>query len=56
MPLLETHLQHSILVDLGYVDADELRAVHDRIAGGGEMDFSLFAYLRMELGVRGMVA
>jgi asparagine synthetase B (glutamine-hydrolysing) len=56
LPLLEKQLHHSILVDLGYVDADELRAVHDRIAGGGEMDLSIFAFLRMELGVRGMAA
>lgn len=56
MPLLEKRLRDSILVDLGYVDADELRAVHDRVAGGGEMDFSVFAFLRMELGVRGMAA
>jgi len=42
------------LVDLGYMDVNALRAVHDRIACGGEMDFSLFAFLRMELGVRGM--
>lgn len=55
MPLLEKQLDHSMLVDLGYVDADELRAVHNRNAGGGEMDFSVFAFLRMELGVRGMV-
>lgn len=56
MPLLEKQLDHSILVDLGYVDADELRAVHGRIVGGGEMDFSVFAFLRMELGVRSMAA
>jgi asparagine synthase (glutamine-hydrolysing) len=56
VPLLRKHLHDSVLVDLGYVDADELRAVHDRVAGGGEMDFSIFAFLRMELGVRGMAA
>ncbi|MDX8031214.1 asparagine synthase-related protein [Lentzea sp. BCCO 10_0856] len=56
MPLLEKQLDHSILVDLGYVDADELRAIHGRIANGGEMDLSIFAFLRMELGVRGVAA
>ena len=56
MPLLMTLLQDSILVDHGYVDADELRATHDRIAEGGEMETSIFAFLRTELGVRSMVA
>ncbi|WP_189258821.1 asparagine synthase-related protein [Lentzea flava] len=56
MSLLKQRLHHSILVDLGYVDGNELRAVHDRIADGGEMDLSIFAFLRMELGVRSMVS
>lgn len=56
MPLLVKLLDDSILVDHGYVDADGLRAAHDRITGGGAMDTSIFAFLRTELGVRSMVA
>lgn len=56
MPLLMKLLPDSVLVDHGYVDADELRAVHDRIVAGGRMDTSIFAFLRTELGVRSVVA
>lgn len=56
MPLLMKLLEDSILVDHGYVDADELRATHDRIVEGGGMETSIFAFLRTELGVRSMVA
>jgi asparagine synthase (glutamine-hydrolysing) len=56
MPVLRKHLDQSVMVDLGYVDADKLRAAFDRIRDSGEMELSIFAFLRMELGVRSMAA
>jgi asparagine synthase (glutamine-hydrolysing) len=56
MPLLMKLLPDSVLVDHGYVDADELRAAHDRVVAGNGMETSIFAFLRTELGVRSMVA
>lgn len=55
MPLLVKLLSDSVLVDLGYVDPDRLRTTHGQVISTGKVDTSLFAFLRMELGLRGLL-
>lgn len=55
MPMVAKLLPESALVDLGYVDPDRLRETHDRVTSSGSVDTSLFAFLRLELGLRGLL-
>ncbi|MBM7810220.1 asparagine synthase-related protein [Saccharothrix algeriensis] len=55
VPLVDEYLEESPLVDLGFVDPDRLRAVRDA-ASTGRIDTRLFGYLRLELGLRGLLS
>ncbi|GAA3465273.1 asparagine synthase-related protein [Saccharothrix longispora] len=54
VPLVDEYLTESPLVDLGFVNPDRLRDVRNAVADG-KIDTRLFGYLRLELGLRGLL-
>ncbi|XVV06306.1 asparagine synthase-related protein [Actinosynnema sp. CA-248983] len=52
--LIDKYLDESPLVEFGYVDADALRRSRDAVTNG-MIDTQLFGYLRVELGLRGLL-
>jgi asparagine synthase (glutamine-hydrolysing) len=54
IPLLARLLPNSVLVELGYVDPGQLQAAHDRVVSTGHVETSLYAFLHLELTVRGL--
>jgi hypothetical protein len=54
IPLLTRLLPDSILVELGYVDARQLQATRDRVVSTGHVETSLYAFLHLELTLRGL--
>ncbi|SHF85000.1 hypothetical protein [Streptoalloteichus hindustanus] len=55
VPLLGRLIKDSVLVDLGYVAGEQLRAAHERYTmGTSPVDLLLFPFLATELGLRAL--
>jgi hypothetical protein len=52
MTWLSKFLDGSVLVDLGFVDADELRQAHTRMTSGGSIETLIFQFLALELALQ----
>ena len=54
LDLLTKLLPESVLVELGYVDPQQLVATRDRVGSTGHVETSLYAFLHLELTLRGL--